>query len=450
MFIISNPTASKVKKKDLRSISSEDTRLLAITRYAIYTLLIFSPLARASVQGWAIAVIHIITLFAFTAFLLNNCLTWKWKWIKTPLDKPILALLALSIISAAFSKHPPASFRAMMLFVNDLLVFYLTVHTIRTRSQFRQVIYIILGMAVFLSVFGLFKQSGINPFSWWHYTDLNQDGYRLTATFGNPDHLAGYMEMAALLTLGLVLVGFRYIPGFFMACFIFLMLIALIFSLSRGGWIGFVAGWSFMTVLLLKNRHFKKRRLLLGLSGLFLAAAFLILSSTSVVERIRTLDQGEDMPNFANRAVIWKSVAKIVQDYPLLGTGPGTFSLIFTQYQPGGQNARYFMGHNDYLQFTSEVGIFLIAIILWMMVNFYKKGFKKMKSRSSLVRGSAAGIMSGITAILVHSIGDFNLHIPANALLFTVLAALASAPSPDVSEPQSDTHGFGFIYKDSL
>ncbi len=38
--------------------------------------------------------------------------------------------------------------------------------------------------------------------------------------------------------------------------------------------------------------------------------------------------------------------------------------------------------------------------------------------------------MSGITAILVHSISDFNLHIPANAILFTVLAALVVAPIP--------------------
>jgi hypothetical protein len=38
--------------------------------------------------------------------------------------------------------------------------------------------------------------------------------------------------------------------------------------------------------------------------------------------------------------------------------------------------------------------------------------------------------MAGITAILVHSFGDFNLNIPANAILFTVLAALAAAPVP--------------------
>lgn len=40
----------------------------------------------------------------------------------------------------------------------------------------------------------------------------------------------------------------------------------------------------------------------------------------------------------------------------------------------------------------------------------------------------------GITAIIIHSIVDFNLHIPANAILFTVLAALVQPISPAESE----------------
>ena len=52
------------------------------------------------------------------------------------------------------------------------------------------------------------------------------------------------------------------------------------------------------------------------------------------------------------------------------------------------------------------------------------------RMRARLVRGSTIGAMAGITAILVHSISDFNLCIPANAVLFTVLAALAAGPVP--------------------
>jgi len=80
------------------------------------------------------------------------------------------------------------------------------------------------------------------------------------------------------------------------------------------------------------------------------------------------------------------------------------------------------------------VGLPLIAIVVWMIIALYRKGFRKLKNPSRLVRGITVGAMSGITAILVHSISDFNLHIPANAMLFTVLAALVVAPLPRTSQ----------------
>jgi len=57
--------------------------LSTIPRYAIYALLVFTPLARASVQGWAITIIHMVTIIALTAFLLEK--SWNWKWIRKKL-----------------------------------------------------------------------------------------------------------------------------------------------------------------------------------------------------------------------------------------------------------------------------------------------------------------------------------------------------------------------------
>ncbi len=88
------------------------------------------------------------------------------------------------------------------------------------------------------------------------------------------------------------------------------------------------------------------------------------------------------------------------------------------------------MAYNDYLHFTSKAGLPLIPIVVWMIIALYRKGFKKLKNPSRLVRGITLGAMSGITAILIHSFGDFNLHISVNAILFTVLGALVVAPLP--------------------
>jgi O-antigen ligase len=407
-------------------------KLLSTTaRYLLYSLLIFTPMMRGSVQLWAVSLVEIITLIALTLFLIHNCLTRDWKWIKTSLDIPILCLLFLSFLSTIFSIHRSTSLWAMVLLINYLTVFYLTIHLIKTRSDLRTLIYIIIGVATFLAVFGLFKRFGMNPFPWWDYGELKYSPDFLSATYGNHNHLAGYMEMAIPICLGLFLLG--YIRGkLFLIFYLTIILFsALILTLSRGGWIGMLCGLIFMSTALLTSKYFKRKKLLVTAIGGFFILALVILASTPVVERMMTVAEMEETATFSSRVTAWGGVLEMIGDYPILGSGPGTFATVFTQYQPPGLATYYTMAHNDYLHFISETGIILVPIIIWMGFALYRKGFHKFKNPSRLIRGTTLGAMTGITAILVHSIVDFNLHIPANAILFTVLASIVVAPIPE-------------------
>ena len=413
-------------------------QLSAINYIALCAILIFTPLARGSVQGWAVTTIHIITLLALTDFLVQKSWNRDWKWINTPLEKPILAILILCLVSSAFSMHHRTSLWAMILLINYIVIFYLTIYTINTRTHLRRLIYLIIGIAIFLSVFGLFKRFGVNPFPWWEYGELKYPLSFLSATYGNHNHLAGYLEMAIPLTLGLFLTGYRGGKLLLLTFLTFIMLVALVLSLSRGGWISAFIALIFMAIGLLTSRYFKRKGFLIALIGGSVALIIIILVSSPVVERVRTVMEKGEESSLHSRLVVWDGVAEMIEDHPLFGTGPGTFPLIFTQYQPPGLRNRFFMAHNDYLQFTSEAGLSLIPIIIWMIIAFYRKGFSKLKNPSRLVRGTTLGAMSGVTAILVHSIVDFNLHIPANALMFAVLIAIVVSPLPQ--ENKSSFH----------
>ena len=237
--------------------------------YTLYALLVFTPLARGAVQDWAVMLIHLLTLTSLTAFLSDRALTRNWQRIRTPLDKPISFLIILAGLSSFGSVHPRSSLWAMVLLVNYAAVFYLTIHNVNTRSRLRHLIYLIIGMAVFLSALGLFKRFGINPFTWWDYGDLNSVNVR--ATYKNYNHLAGYIEMSLPLMLGLILTGFAQIILLLTVYLTFIMLAALILSLSRGGWISSFLSLSFMTFVLLTDRHFKSKGLLLVTSTSTLA-----------------------------------------------------------------------------------------------------------------------------------------------------------------------------------
>ncbi len=99
-----------------------------------------------------------------------------------------------------------------------------------------------------------------------------------------------------------------------------------------------------------------------------------------------------------------------------------------TQYQAPGITARFYYAHNDYLQYVAELGVPILFIIGYFLIIIFRTGFNKLKSPSRQTWGITLGAMTGIVALLLHSFVDFNLHIPANALLFVTLVALVMLP----------------------
>jgi len=131
------------------------------------------------------------------------------------------------------------------------------------------------------------------------------------------------------------------------------------------------------------------------------------------------------------RLLAWQGTIEMIKANPLNGVGPGNYSKAFRGFQPPGLTTPYIFAHSDYLQFISEIGILLIPVIAWLIYSLFAHGFSKIKQAGQQMSGITLGAMGGIIAILVYSVSDFNLHIPANALLFTVLAAIVAAPGTE-------------------
>jgi O-antigen ligase len=130
----------------------------------------------------------------------------------------------------------------------------------------------------------------------------------------------------------------------------------------------------------------------------------------------------EDVRERGNAAVF---SVDLIKDYPVFGAGPGTFYVAFPRYRHENILTFFDHAHNDYAQFASEsglIGLTLLGLFVGLALGAALRA--QWLRRDPLMRGMSFACIMGVTAILIHSWVDFNLQIPANAVLFMVLLAL--------------------------
>jgi O-antigen ligase len=141
----------------------------------------------------------------------------------------------------------------------------------------------------------------------------------------------------------------------------------------------------------------------------------------------------------AGRAAVYVATLALWRDFPLFGVGVGNFQDIFPLYQPAAVGQVFYdYAHNDYLQLLAETGILGFAFLMWAFSSVLYAAGRFWHKAMGEQRVWLAGVLAGVVAMALHSLVDFNVHIPANALLFVTLLALSVrlgvlAPVPDLA-----------------
>ena len=247
--------------------------------------------------------------------------------------------------------------------------------------------------------------------------------------------MAGFLCMTIPLLIGLLFSKkFSTYKFILLYLALFIMLVALLFTYARGGWIATATGTGFVLFIQALTGKFQVKKIILLSVAVFAAVFLSFLSNTDLVKRFNTITQEDTAITLRGRELAWQGTIDMIRAYPVHGVGPGNYSKAFRSFQPPGLAEPYINAHNDYLQFISETGVLLIPVLCWLLYNLFSHGLYKIGQVDQQVRGITMGAMGGITALLLYSVSDFNLHIPANALLFTILAAIVASP---VSNPKS-------------
>jgi O-antigen ligase len=300
-------------------------------------------------------------------------------------------------------------------------------------------------MGIFEALYGMFELYQKNPRILFYKKIYNLSS--VTGTFINTNHFSGYLEMIIPLAIGLIiaridvssLMGLKRKEkmlrlsekGWAINSVILLgilgMSVAIIYSKSRSG--VFVLLFTFLLFFGLVGIYFRNSRyqrrtiwnfLRISLLALILISLFLGIGST--VERFSF-----DRILYESRPAIWANTIDIFLNYPFFGSGLGTFPSIYPQFETDGTLWHVFHAHNDYLEYLAELGILGFCLLMGGIAIMFISSFLVWRfRRNTESKGLALGGIVSIICILVHSFTDFNLHIPANMLLFSVVLSLTS------------------------
>ncbi len=427
-------------------------------------LLVWAPVPLGSNRPWAWALLalsvlalalwwlagHIRGKYSYPAVLRNAwpmllCgLLWlAYVWLQQiPLPVEFLSLLSPQagrwhIAAAApatpavapLTLDPHATLEAACKSTAYLAYFALSLILLRDRNRIRYAAYALIASGVLQALYGAL-------------VSLQSPGEVASGTFANRNHYAAYLTMCLSVGIGVLiaslsgqreqswgqflgnLMQWMITPKMALRLGLVIMVVALVLTRSRMGNSSFFISLLVTGVigLLLAKRATKSMVILLiSLVAIDVFIVGTYFGTRRVVERItQTTAETEDRDEVAAYALImWK-------DYPVFGSGLGSFPVVFPRYSADGTLVSYTHAHNDYLEFAAEAGVIGVSFLGLMVLMSFAAALRAQYLREDpLMRGLSFAAMMGILALMIHAAVDFNLQIPANALTFMLLLAFA-------------------------
>lgn len=396
--------------------------------YGVTGLLLFFVLAFGGRGPWAVFIFEAGSAAVLFAWLLRQSSTaFAIRW--NPLFSPMIAFAALVGIQLlpGMSAYWYGTYSQALQFIAYGIICFLIVQTLRHTRQVRTIATTLTLFGAAVAFFAVVQNLSSPDKLYWLIKP--HSGGWIYGPYVNHNHYAGLMEMLVPIPLVFAFSHFSHRRKRWIAAFLAAFMAATIFlSGSRGGMIAFAAELTIFLSLLLRENQKRQAALLLAAFSFLVIAVVAWTGGHEVKARIATLgsDKHSDLSNDL-RLQIDRDVLLMALKHPVLGWGQGTFAEVYPRFRSFYTDLRVNAAHNDYLQLLSDIGILGFGIMIWFLVTAVRFGMAKSQKWTSNLNGavSVAAVVA-ISGILVHSVVDFNLQMPANAALFYSLCTVAA------------------------
>jgi len=367
-----------------------------ITEYSLYGVIFFVPISNAAIE----------TFFgiAFLAFVIKKILKPEFKFLKSSEYIFLLFFVLLCILSLNNSGiYIMKSLRALFSkWIEYILIFLMVQDTLCDRRRIRNAIFVLLSVAGIVGIDALSQKFLGMEFLRQRDNDL----IGITASFNHYNDLGTYLVCVLPITICLIFSNVKRGVKLILGCLAILLVMCLLFTFSRGSWLGFVCG---LASILILSRRFK---IIIPAISLFIISLIFFVPFRE--RMFFTLDSGGD----SHRFIMWRESFKMIMENPFLGKGVNTFMDHFGQNYPR-FNASY--AHNCYLQMWVETGIFsLISFLIFLIIIIGKAIVLFNVNNNYLLLGT----ISAIFGFLVYSFFDTPLYSLQLSCLFWYLLGI--------------------------
>ena len=426
---------------------------------------------------------------------------WPQRLLRMPFALPVLLLVAAYLVSTALSVAPSVSWwgsyqrlQGTYTFLSYIVVATLTAAHLRRPDQLRRLQHTVILTSLPIAIYGVIQHYDIDPLPWGGDVVT-----RVSANAGNPIFLAAYLIMAFFLTLERIYSSFAYlltaqvdenggaphdmasalVGGSYLFVLI-VQLLAIVWSQSRGPWLGLAAGLYVFVLLLvtgLRPRHYRFwTGVWVGL-GVLGAVVLVLINTTSLGEPLRDAPYLGRMTRLLEneggtgrvRTLIWEGVSKMVAPHeplvypsgepdkinplrPLVGYGPETMWVAFNRFYPPelaqieARNASPDRSHNetwDSLAITGFLGFLAYVLLFFTLFYWALRWLGLIRSRRDLVLFTGFWLGGGLLLALLFYLYDgswrfFGVALPSGFMLglivYVTLAVFLHGVPPDEAQ----------------
>jgi len=455
-------------------VAADHTSIPDRLEYGIFTLflavLVWAPLPFASNRLWSGAILVSLIGLLLAGWLVLYFLggsrvsaqVWRvgrWPlflllavqlWVLLQL-LPLPASLVSYLSPRAYSWHLEADYLSITL-DKDATAYYLRLGAtycasfflclalVNSHARVKLLLQVLVFSGTFQAAYGAFMVlSGLElGFFVEKYSGIGV----ATGTFVNRNHMAGYLVMCLSAGIGLLMSQlssrnpstwkdrFRQWLKLMLSAkvrlriYLAIMVVALVLTRARMGNIAFFSALGLAGVVaMIAGRQFSGK-VLLFLSSLFVVDMLILgkwFGFDKLVERLKQTNPDIEPRRWSNEYTL-----DYIADFPLTGSGGGSFYGVFPNYQGSDLRGFHQHAHNDYLQITAELGVPVTTLLVGFVVLAAWSAYQIQRRRqSALYKGAAFAVIMTLAWAGIHSATDFNLQIPANALTFVVILSLA-------------------------